>query len=164
MMADDSTSSSHGGPEVVDSWSARKVQPIVLVYVGLVFAVFIAVAHLNFHSPAAVKALAIAAVGAIIATIPVVLEKTEYRVTPSGLQRRKMNEKKPGQFRDVFQWNELDRVVPLNRGFKYFKKTRSGGLLQRFWQLYLSDTYSGEVHVEKDDLARVLAIVEQRRA
>jgi hypothetical protein len=162
-MKDDSIDVTRSRSEALDHWSARKHHPAVVLYVVAVFAAFIALAHFVFHSLEAVKALAVAAVGAVVATAPVVLEKVEYRLTATAVERRPLNPKRPRQFKAVFQWHELDRVVPLKRGFKYFKKTGSEGLPRRFWQLYLSDTYSGEVHVEKDDLARILAIVEQRR-
>ena len=50
---------------ILHQWSARNLRPVIIVYVAIVFLGFIAVAHVAVHSPAAVKALAIAAVGSI---------------------------------------------------------------------------------------------------
>ena len=146
----------------MDRWSARKVQPIVVLYVLAVFAVFIALSHFVIQSAAAVKALALAAVGAVAATIPGVLGKVEYQATEAGIERRTVNEKEPGGFEGVFRWDEVSHVVPMRHGFKYYKTLHETKPFRRFWKLHVSDSFSGEIHVEKKDLERVMALVERR--
>jgi hypothetical protein len=147
---------------VLDCWSARRVQPIVLLYVIAVFAGFVAMAYFVFHSGDAVKALVIAAVGALAATVPSVIGKVEYRLNDSGIDKRPVNEAKPHDFEGVFSWDELSHVVPLKQGFKYFKTMKETSAVRRFWNLHISDRFSGEVHVEKSDLERVLKLVEKQ--
>jgi len=45
-------------PVVLYHWSARKLQPVILVYVAAVFGVLMAGSYFLLHSPTAVKALA----------------------------------------------------------------------------------------------------------
>jgi hypothetical protein len=151
-----------GGSIAVDRWSSRKVQPIVVLYVLAVFAVFIALSHFVIQSAAAVKALALAAVGAVAVTIPGVLGKVEYQATEAGVERRTVNEKEPGGFEGVFRWDELSHVVPMRHGFKYYKTLHETNPFRRFWKLHLSDAFSGEIHVEKKDLERIMALVDRR--
>lgn len=157
----DATAPTPGGPAVLDRWSARKVQPIVVLYVLAVFAVFAVVAHFIFHSTEAVKALAIAALGAVAATVPGVMERVEYRLTESGVEKRSAR-KSPGPFQEIFRWPELSRVVATGHGFKYVKATNEPNPLRRFWRRHLSDECSGDVHVEREDLERVLGLVERQ--
>lgn len=147
---------------VLDSWSARKVRPIVMLYVGAVFAVFIVVAHFVFHSLEAVTALAMAAVGGIFATLPGMIDRAVYQLTQSGVEKRTRNAKNPGPFKTLFRWDELSRVVPMRHGFKYYKTMDETNSFRRFWKTHFSDQWSGEVHVEKEDLGRVLELVERR--
>ena len=63
--------------QVLDQWTARKVQPVVLLYLVLVFAGFMALSLFVFHSREAVTALGMAAVAAVFATLPGVLERVE---------------------------------------------------------------------------------------
>ncbi len=158
-MASDATALSGDASTVLDHWSARKVQPIVMLYVVAVFVVFIALSVFIFHSPEALKALVIAAVGGVAATAPGVLEKVEYRMTGSGIEKRTVNAKKPRPFKDVFRWDELSRVSRMKHGFRYDKTMPEASRLRRFWKKHISDGYSGEIHVERGDLDRVLAIV-----
>jgi hypothetical protein len=145
---------------VVDRWSARKVQPIVVLYVLAVFAAFVALAHFVFQSPEAVKALVLATVAAVGATIPGALEKVEYQPTESGIEKRSLRQKEPGEFACVFRWDELSHVVPTKHGFKFYKTMNETNPFRRFWKLHVSDRFSGEIHVEKQDLGRVLGLVE----
>jgi hypothetical protein len=149
------------GAPTLDRWIARKIQPAVVFYVAVVFAAFGLVALLVFHSPAAVKALFLAAIAAIAATIPGVMEKIEYRLTDSGIDRRSLNPKKPDEFQPVFSWDRLSRIVPMKHGFKYFTVMDETRPLRRFWKLHLSDRFSGEVHLETQDRDRILRTVEQ---
>ena len=157
----DATAHSPDGPAVLHQWSARKVQPIVVLYVVAVFAVFAVMAHFIFHSTEAVKALAIAALGAVAATVPGVMERVEYRLTKSGVEKRSAK-KTPGAFREVFRWPELSRVVPTGHGFKYLKAMDEPSPLCRFWRRHFSDVCSGEIHAEREDLERVLGLVERQ--
>jgi len=154
-MASDATASSRGESTVLDRWSSRKVPPVVVIYVVGVFAAFIALSIFVFHSLDAVKALLIAAVGAVFATIPGVMEKVEYRMTEVGIEKRASGKKEPGSFEELFRWDELDRIVPTKHGFKYYKIMNETKPLRRFWKAHVSDRFSGEVHVEKADLERV---------
>jgi hypothetical protein len=147
--------------QILDQWTARKVQPVVLLYVVLVFVGFMALALFVFHSREAVTALAMAAVAAVFATIPGVFERVEYRATEAGLEKRAVR-KQPGEFEGLVRWDELDQVVPLKHGFRFSKPIGGTSPLRRFWKKHISDRYSGEVHVERSDLQRVLALVEMR--
>lgn len=161
MMHGSATSSSKES-QVPDCWTARKIRPVVILYVLGVFAAFIVMSIVVFQSRDAVKALVVAAVGAVIAIAPGVVERIEYRLTASGVEKRTVKAKKPREFTGVFLWSELSRVVAMRHGFKYFKTLDESNPLRRFWKAYLSDQYSGEVHVEKDDLERVLDVVSRR--
>lgn len=163
-MVSAATASDAREPEVLDLWSARKTPPVVLLYVTVVFAVFTALAIFVLHSRAAVKALAIAWIGAIVATLSGVMEKVEYRLTDAGLDKRAHHTKKPSSFKAVFRWDELAHIVPMKHGFKYYKTLDETSPLRRFWKMHVSDRYSGMVHAEKVDLDRVLGIVERQRA
>ena len=157
-MMDDLTASSSSGSEVLDRWSARKIRPIVVLYVVAVFAAFIAVAYFVFDSLEAVKALALAAVATIGATLPGIMERLEYRLTEAGIERKKLKDTS-SEFKEVFRWDELSHVVPMRHGFKYFKTLKETNPLRRIWKVHFCDEYSGEVRVEKADLGRVLGIV-----
>ncbi len=148
--------------EVLERWSARKAPPVVVAYLAAVAAAFIAMAYFIFDSTEAVKALVIAALGAVGAATPSVLEKVEYQLTDLGIEKRSIKKKNPGQFKDVFHWDQLSRVVPMKHGFKYFKTMAKTSPLRRFWNVHLSDRFSGEVHVERRDLERILGVLEQR--
>jgi len=161
-MMNGSATLSTNDSEALDRWTARKVRPIVILYVLAVFAAFMVVSITVFHSAEAVKALAFAAVGGVVAILPSVIEKVEYRMTDSGVEKRPVKKERAPDFKEVFLWDDLDRVVPMHHGFKYFKTLNETRPLRRFWQKHFSDRFSGEVHVEKEDLARVLEIIAQR--
>lgn len=161
-MAPASTESGREESTELDRWSARKVRPVIVLYVSVVFVAFMVLAHFVFHSPDAVKALLVAAVAAIIATLTSVFERVEYRATEEGLEKRSLKAKDPRPFTPVFRWDELNRVVPMRHGFKYVKVVAERRPFQRFWNRHVSDQYSGEVPVERQDLARVLAVVRQQ--
>jgi hypothetical protein len=155
-MARGATASTGDETTVLDRWSARKVPPIVVLYVVAVFAAFIALSVFVFHSLDAVKALLIAAVGAVVATVPSVMEKVEYRMTASGIEKRVSKKKEPDQFQELFRWDELDHIVPTRHGFKYSKAMNESNPFRRFWKAHLSDQFSGEVRAETTDLERIL--------
>jgi hypothetical protein len=161
-MENGAPTTDHPAPEVLDRWSARKVPPVVVLYVAAVMAAFMVLAHFVFNSPKAVKALVLALVGAIAATVPGVLEKVEYQLTDLRIEKRSINNKKPGQFKEVFCWDHLSHVVPTRHGFKYFNTMTETNPIRRFWKRHITDEFSGEVHVEKDDMERILGILERR--
>lgn len=161
-MMDVSATPSSSESGALDHWSARKVRPIVILYVLGVFAVFMVVSILVFHSMDAVKALVAAAVGGVAATVPGVLEKIEYQLTEAGINKRTVNTKKPGPFKGVFRWEELSRVVPMKHGFKYYKTLSETSPFRRFWKAQICGEFSGEIHVEKEDLERILGIVKRQ--
>ena len=161
-MESGETASNRDPSETLERWSARKVQPVVIIYVVVVFAVFIALAIFVFHSAAGAKALVIAAVGGVAASVPGVIEKVEYQLTDVGIKQRRFNTKRPGRFDEVFRWDQLSRVVPMKHGLKYFKTVNETNPLRRFWKVHISDRFSGEVHVERKDLERILRAVERQ--
>jgi len=149
-------------PVILHRWTARKLHPIVLVWTALVFLAFIALAVFVLHSPAAAKALVLAAIGFLVPLVPGVVARSEYRLTDEGLERRTVSRKEERTFEDVFRWSQLDRVVPMRHGFKFTKRLDEPRRLQRFWKTHLSDRFSGEVHVESGDRERVMAILSDR--
>jgi hypothetical protein len=142
-------------PEVLFHWSARKVQPIVILYVAVVFIGFIAVSYFVLHSTTAVKALAMAAVGAIVPLVPAVMGRTEFRLDTQVLERRPKRDENPKDFETVFELGELSHIAPIRQGFKFYKPLDEAGPLRRFWKLHLSDEFSGEVQVESADREKV---------
>jgi hypothetical protein len=144
---------------VLYHWSARKLQPIIVVYVAAVFAAMMAVAYFLAHSQVAVKALMLGAVGFIVPLFPGLINKVEYRLTESGLEKRPLNLKAPQEFKEVFRWDQLSHVVPMKYGFKYYKPLTDWNPLRRFWKTHVSDAYSGEFHIEAEDRAEVLSIM-----
>jgi len=147
---------------VLETWVARTVHPAILLGVVGVFAAFAALALFVFQSTEAVKALLFTAVASVVAATPAVLSKVEYRLTPSGLDQRKVGAKGRAPFREVFRWDELTHIVRARRGFTFFKQLDEPRSLRRLWKLHVSDRYSGEVHVERADFDRVLRAVEAR--
>ena len=158
-MESDATATGGNGSTVLDQWSASKIQPIAILYIVAVFAVFIVLSIVVFHSRDAVRALLVAAVGGVAAIVPGILEKGEYRLTESGIEKRTVNTKKPRPFKVVFRWEELDRIAPMKHGFKYFKILNETNPLRRFWKGQICAEFSGEIHVGKQDLQRVLETV-----
>ena len=137
------------------TWTARNVRPVVLPYLVAIFAAFMAFAHFVVHSHEAVVALLLAAVGAIVPTVPSILTRREFRLSPSGLIRTPLNEKSPKEPRELFSWEELSHLVPTGSGFKYYKHLEELNPLFRFWKLHVMDRYSGEFQVEEKDRPEV---------
>jgi len=144
-------------PEVLCSWSARAVQPVVLLCVTAVFVGFILIAHFVVHSKEAVIALALASVGAIVPLVPLVSRRIEYRLTPDEIQKRKPEKGESGEFSSIVRLDRLVRIVQVRNGFKFFRQLDEPNPFKRFWKLHLSDAHSGEIHVEKTDRDEVLA-------
>jgi len=147
---------------VLRTWRARKLRPVVLWGVALVFLAFMAIAWFVVHSGEAVKALALTAVAALVPLLPAVINRQEFQLTERGLDRRLHDPKKPRDFRTVFAWADLAGVVPTRHGFKFTRRLPESGRARRFWNRHLSDACSGEVQVEDADRAAVLAILADR--
>ncbi len=50
----------------------------------------------------------------------------------------------------------------MKHGFKYVKIMNETNPFRRFWKAHVSDQFSGEIHVDRKDLRRILEIVEQQ--
>ena len=144
---------------VLYQWSARKLHPITIFYVAAVFVAMMAVSYFLFHSLTGVKALALGAFGFIVPLFPGVINKVEYRLTESGLDKRPLKPKAPQDFEEVFGWDQLSHIVPMKNGFKYYRSLDDSNPLQRFWKTHISDAYSGEFHIETENLDEIRGIL-----
>ncbi len=160
-MESDSVDSLSDEPEVLCRWSARKLRPIVLLWVALVSLAFIALGYFVFHSMTAVKTLAMTAVASLVPLVPAVLSRVEYRITGRKLERRPVNKEKPREFEAVFETDQLSHIVPMRHGFKFYRPLNESNPLLRFWKAHVSDAYSGEVHVEEADRESVMEILDR---
>ncbi len=161
-MEPDSAAAADDRPEAPYQWSARKLQPVVLLYVAAIFVVMMGFAYFVAHSMTAVKALAMTAVVAIVPLVPTVLMRVEYRLAERALERRPVDKEKPKIFEEVFQLDQLSHIVPMKHGFKFYKHLEEPSPLRRFWKLHVSNEYSGEVHVEAVDRESVLENLDRR--
>ena len=50
----------------------------------------------------------------------------------------------------------------MRHGFKFYKPLNESSPLRRFWKAHVSDAFSGEVHLESVDRARVLEVVSEQ--
>ena len=146
-------------PKLLHQWSARKMQPVVLVYVAAVFVAFIGLSYFVFHSMTAVKALAMTAVAAIIPLVPSVLQRVEYRLTDRTIDRRPHGIEPPGEFECLVRLDEVSRVAPVSNGFKFYTSFEESNPVKRFWKTHVSDAFSGEVHVERADRETVFDLL-----
>ena len=161
-LAESGSEASHQGEPGNVHWISRKLRPIILFHVLLVFGAFITVSHFVFHSLGAVKALAVAALAFTVSILPGVLVKIEYRATDAGVEKRSIRSGKPGSYTDAFKWDELSHVVFVKNGFKYFKHMDARGPILRFLYTQFSDKFSGEIHVEPADWGQVKALLAKR--
>lgn len=141
---------------IVCQWTARRMQPVILLWVAGIFLGSILIALLVFHSVTGVRELAIAAVAVLVPLVPSVLSRVEYRLDEVGLEQRPVNERSPKEFAAVFRLEKLSHVKPVRHGFKFYRPVDETSRWRRFWKLHLSDAYSGEVHVDPTDRDRVL--------
>jgi hypothetical protein len=148
-------------PETLCHWSARKLNPLILLYVATVFIVMIVLSYFVFHSLTGVKALVVAAVGAVVPLFIEVVKRIEYRLTEQGLECRPLDSNESRAFKGIFQLDELSHVVPVRHGFKFYRPLNETNPFRRFWKAHISDQYSGEVHVDKEDQERVLKVLAQ---
>ena len=161
-MEPDPVAAADDQQEVERQWSARKLQPIVLLYVAAVFVAMMALAYFAVHSMTAVKALALTAVAAIVPLVPSVLMRVEYRLTGETLDRRPVDNEKPRAFEELVRLDQLSRIVTMRHGFKFYKHLEEPNPLRRFWKTHVSDAYSGEVHIEKADREDVFESLAQQ--
>jgi hypothetical protein len=146
-------------PQVLRQWSARKMQPIVLVWVAAVFVVFIGLSYFVFHSMTAVKALAMTAVAAIVPLVPSVLNRIEFRVTDRSIDRRPHGLEPPAEFECLVRLDEVSRIAPVSHGFKFYKPLDEPNPVKRLWKTHFSEDFSGEVHVERADREGVFGVL-----
>ncbi len=147
--------------EVLYQWSARKLQPVIVLYVAAVFLAMMSVSYFVFHSLAAVEALAFGAVAFILPLLPGLLNKVEYRLTKSGLEKRSLNSRTPPDFEEVFCWDQLSHFVPMKYGFKYYRPLNDPSPVRCFWKTYFSDAYSGEFHIEAKDKDKIRKLLDE---
>jgi hypothetical protein len=159
---DSSTGRASDQSPVLHQWTARKLQPVVLLYVAVVFLGFMAVSWFVLHSGTAVKVLAMTAVASIIPLVPSVLHRIEYRIADGRIERRSLRAEQPEEFAPRIGLDEVSHVKRIGHGFKVFKPCDVSGPVVRFVKTHLSDRYSEEIHVEKGDRDRVLAILVEK--
>ena len=143
---------------------ARSVRPVIAIRVGVIFGAFMALAHFVFGSPEAVKALAVAGVGGVASLLPSIAARLEYRLSDAGIAKRPVSRGSPREFKDVFLWAELSHLVPTSSGFKYYKKLDESRPFVRAFKLHVLGDWSGELHVEREDLEQVRALLASRGA
>jgi len=160
-MGPDSTAAADDQSEVLFQWSARKVRPIVLLYVAAVFVAMMLFSYFVFHSMTAVKALAMTAVASMVPLVPAILSRVEYRIAGQRLDRRPADEETPREFENVFELDQLSCIVPMRHGFKFYRVLSESNPVRRFWKTHVSDGYSGEVHVEAADRESVMKILDR---
>jgi hypothetical protein len=146
---------------VEHTWIARKVRPWVAGGVAAVFLAFMALSWFVFGSGTAVRSLAAAGVAALVAMVPGLLARVEYRLTDSGVERRPVRPRDPQPFEPLFSWDELSHVVPTATGFSFYRALDARGVA-RLWKYHVLSGYSGEVHVEPEDMGRIRGLVERR--
>ncbi len=141
---------------IVYYWSARKMQPKVVIYVAIVFLAFIVVSYFGFHSISAVKTLALTAVGAIVPLIPMLTSRIEYQLTEQKLEFRAVRKKQNKVYKTLFYLDKLSYVVQISTGFKFYLIFNEPNFIKRFWKKHIIDNYSGEVKIEKADLLNII--------
>ena len=162
-MPDATRKSPGAATPVADQWQARIMQPtFVLSYLAVVFGSLIAIAFFVFDSIAGVTSLVVAALGAVVALLPSILTRIEYRLSEEGVEKRRVRQQDPAPFKEIFRFPELDYIVPIRNGFKFCKKMDPAPPLREFLNRHFSDEYSGEVHLEKEDRSRILAHLAER--
>lgn len=142
--------------EVLYQWSARKIHPSVLVYVLIIYIIFIAVVYFVIHSKSAITTLALTLVGIVVPLLPGVLKRTEYKLTSQTLEKRMQTRENTEEYKVVFKMNQLDYIVKIKHGFKFYLTIDEQSPYKRFWKKHISDKFSGEVHVESEDINRII--------
>ena len=147
---------------IMHAWTTRKIPPIILLGVIGVFVGYMLLAHFVFHSIEGVKALLLGSVGVVAPLVPAILQRVEYRITDRGLQKRPFRRVRPGEFEDVFRWEELDCLESTRHGFRYHRPFEATGGFRSFWRRHVSDAYSGEFRAQEEDRRQILEIAGQR--
>lgn len=160
-MAEESRMPTEAEQEILLEWSARKVRPIILVWLALIFLVAMAGVWFTVHTREAVMALLAAGAAAIGSAVPGVVNRIGYRATVDVLEKLPPSKKKKREFVTVFRWDELSHVRPGKYNVKYFKHLAEPNVLRRFWKLHISDSYSGEFHMEAENRDEILAMLER---
>jgi len=149
---------SEAGSPVVDQWLARPMKPkFVLPYLAVFFAALIALAVFLFDSIAGVMSLAVTAVGTSVALLADLMIRIEYRLTESGIEKRRVRQQEPAPFKEIVRYPDLDHIELKRYGFRYFKKTDSTSRHMGSLKRTFSEELSGEVYIEAADRERVLA-------
>lgn len=162
-MPDPTPESTEAGPPVVDRWQARPIKPVfVVVYTAVVLAALIPLAVFVFTTIAGTMTLAMTAIGAIVPLLFDLLIRVEYRLTDSGIDKRRMVRQKPAPFKELFRFPEVDSIVLTRYGFKYTKRMDPAPPVRSFLNRHVSDEYSGVVYVEQADRERILAHLAER--
>jgi hypothetical protein len=155
----DHTSIEAPAPTVLHAWSARRIAPVMAVYVTGIFLGFMALAWFVFHSRDAVTALVTALLGSLATLGAGIVSRIDYRITETGLEKRPRIAQRSGEYREVFRWEELEEVVPTRRGFRFAKRMDEPHPLRRFWRRSIVEGNAGEVHCEGPERTRVLDLV-----
>lgn len=148
-------------PEILLQWTARKMQPSVILYVILIYIVFIGLAYFVFHSATAAKTLAFTLVGIIVPLVPSILKRIEYKLTGHDLMSRTKTPDDKEEYKPVFALDKLDYIVKIKHGFKFYLSIEEKNSSGRFWKKHISDKYAGEVHVETDDVQKVFDLISE---
>lgn len=156
------TSSGAISPEV-DRWLARPMKPsFVLPYLAVFFAALITLAVFLFNSIAGIMSLAVTAAGTSVALLADLAIRIEYRLSESGVEKRRVRQQNPVPFKEIFRFPDLDYIVPKRYGFKYYKKTDSTSPLRDSFKRRFSEELSGEVYLDDGDRERILAHLTER--
>lgn len=143
--------------EEVCYWSARKMPPIVIVYVVLIFITFMAISYWGLHSTTAAKTLAFTAIGSIVPLMPLAFARIEYQLTKQKLESRSYIKKATKPYAVLFKVDQVNYIVRTGSGFKYYLKFEEKNGFKRFVKKHVSDKYGGEVKIEKPDVEKILA-------
>ena len=149
-------------PNLEHIWTVRRVRPAMAIYVAGVFLAFMAMASFVFKSMDAVKALASAAVAAVLALVPGIRARVDYRLTDRGVGKRAHAPGSPGEFEELFSWDELSHVIPTRTGFRFYKAMDSSNPLGRFMNRRILAGRSGEFPVQGRDLEVVRTILQKK--
>jgi hypothetical protein len=142
-------------PEIICHWNARKLKPIILIYVSLIFISLIIVSYFVLHSTLTVKALSITAIGTIIPLFFGVITRIKYRLTKHSLEYQSIFKNKSSSFKTVFKLDQQINIKLTRNGFKFYHTLTKSNPLKRFWKTYILAGFSGEVYIEKVDVNRV---------
>lgn len=145
--------------KVLHHWSARKIHPSVLIYVVIIYFALIAIVYFGFNSRKVVITLAATLAGIILPLLPGVLKRIEYKLTAQTLEQRPLTPENTTEYKEVFKLNQLDHIVKIKHGFKFYLTIDEQKPFKLFWKKHLSDKFSGEVHVESGDIDRVIETV-----